>query len=77
MSQQKLRDMIADAEGRINQRMDDHHSEVLRGMGEIRTDFRTHTENDIKAHAGFQGQFNNIYRGAMAGLVGIVAWVFK
>ena len=73
MSQQRLHDMISN----IEKRQDERHEEVLRSIGEIRTDFRTHMTDDKAEHNRLQGQFNKIYTATIGALMGAMAWVFK
>lgn len=77
MSQEKLRDMVISIEERLNSRLNDHHDEVLRGISDIRTDFRAHVENDRKAHAHFQGQFSTIYKTAATVCLGAFMWAWN
>jgi len=77
MSKDRLRDMILEVEGRLEKRLDKHQENYMGGIAELRTDLRIHAEIDRKTHDNLQGQFNKIYSGAVAALVGFIAWVFK
>ena len=77
MSKDKLRTMILEAEERLDKRLDKHHENYMEGIAELRTDFRIHAEADRKTHEGLQNQFNNIYKSAVAAMMGFIAWIFK